>query len=65
NVKLEVRIMAEHVSLEISLKIQIGVRLAILRFSISGEIIRRVSRPRWPRVQAAVFLGRFNLDVAE
>ena len=44
---------------------RVGVRLAILRFSISGEIIRKVLRPSRPRVQTSTFLGRFNLDVAK
>ena len=36
-----------------------------MRFSISGEIVHKVSRQRWPRVQTAALLGRFNLDVAK
>ena len=36
-----------------------------MRFSISGEIIRRVSRPSRPRVQTSALLGRFNLDVSK
>src|SRR5437016_12478678 len=46
-------------------RLEIGVRLAILRLSISGEIIRKVSRPHRPRVQTSALLGRLNLNVAK
>src|SRR6266571_6262961 len=40
----------------------IGIRLAILRFSID-QITGNGLRPRRPRVQTSALLGRFNLEV--
>src|SRR5437899_1597606 len=48
----------------IGVKFTIGVRPAILRFSID-QITGNGLRPRRSRVQTAALLCRFNLDVAE
>src|SRR5207244_12858681 len=48
----------------IGVKFTIGVRPAILRFSID-QITGNGLRPRRPRVQTSALICRFNLDVAK